>query len=122
MEKAGTAKVRRVATTRYEAKLDLTKATEATADELGLTEQQRALLLRAAQELAKQSGLKTLPVEVYVDGEGLLRRLRIAMKTVTGPARFSLTQTMDYYDFGVDVDVQAPPEAQVFDLSRLAGP
>ena len=27
----------------------------------------------------------------------------------------------DYYDFGVDVDVAAPPAAQVFDVSKELG-
>ena len=34
-----------------------------------------------------------------------------------GPSPFSVTQTTDYYDFGVDVDVEAPPESQVLDLT-----
>jgi hypothetical protein len=125
VQKAGVARIRGVLTTRYKAMLDLTKATKATADKLGLNEQERALLLRAAEQLRRQSGLKslhTLPVEVYIDEDGLLRRMRIAMKTSTGPARVSLTQTMDYYDFGVNVDVKAPPKSQVFDLSQFAGP
>jgi hypothetical protein len=125
VQKAGVARIRGVLTTRYKAMLDLTKATKASADKLGLNEQERALLLRAAEQLRRQSGLKslhTLPVEAYVDEDGLLRRMRIAMKTSTGPARVSLAQTVDYYDFGVDVDVQAPPKSQVFDLSQFAGP
>ncbi|MBA2384558.1 MAG: hypothetical protein H0V68_07850 [Actinobacteria bacterium] len=121
VQEAGTAKIRGVATTRYEAKLDLRKATEATADELGLSERERAALRRAAAQLSTQSGLKTLPVEVYVDRGGLLRRMRMATKT-TGVMQFSLTQTTDFYDFGVDVDVQAPPRSQVVDLSGYGGP
>ena len=35
---------------------------------------------------------------------------------------FSMTQTTDFYDFGVDVDVDAPPSSQVIDLSGLMDP
>ena len=49
--KAGKAQVRGVETTRYKATLDLEKALTATADELGLDEQQRKALRAAAKEL-----------------------------------------------------------------------
>ena len=119
VKKAGTADVRGVATTRYTAKLDLRKSIEATGDELGLSEEQRAQLRRAAEQMSTQAGLKTIPVEIFVDQEGLLRRMRMTMKSTIAAAPFALTQTTDFYDFGVDVDVEAPAESQVIDLSNL---
>lgn len=114
--KAGTARVRGTQTTRYKAKLDLRKAIEASADELGLSKQEQEQLQRAAEHLSAQAGLKLLPVEVFVDAQGLLRRMRVNLKASPGAASFSLVQTTDYYDFGVDVDVKAPPKSQVLDL------
>ena len=119
VREAGTAKIRGVETTRYKAKLDLTKSIEATGDELGLSEKERAQLRRAAELLSKQAGLKTIPVQIFVDHEGLLRRMSLTMKSTIAAAPFSITQTTDFYDFGVDVHVEAPPESQVFDLSNL---
>jgi hypothetical protein len=122
VKKMGSANIRGVATTRYKAKLDLRKSIEATGDELGLNEQERAQLRRAAEQMSTQAGLKTIPIEIFVDQKGLLRRMRLTMKSTIAAAPFALTQTTDFYDFGVDVHVEAPPESQVFDLSQFTGP
>ena len=57
VEEAGRADVRGTETTRYTAMLDLKKSLEATADELGLSEQQRKELRTAAEQLQKQAGV-----------------------------------------------------------------
>ena len=112
--KTGTAVVRGAETTRYTAQLDLTKALEANAGELGLSNLERAQLRSAAQELRRQAKLTTVPVGVFVDGDGFVRRLTIA----SGGDRVSV----DFWDFGTDVDVQAPPAADVTDASKLLHP
>ena len=112
--KTGSVVVRGVETTRYTAELDLTKALEANADELGLTKLERAQLRRAAQELRRQARLKTVPIGVFVDRDGLVRRLTLA----SGEERVSV----DYWDFGVEVDVQPPPAADVTDATKLLRP
>lgn len=106
--KAGTAVVRGVETTRYTAVLDPVKALEANADALGLSAAERAQLRRAADELRRLSGRSTQPVNVFVDEDGLVRRLTLA----ADGDRVSI----DFWDFGTDVDVQAPPASAVFDL------
>ena len=122
VEEQGTATVRGVQTTRYTAKLDLSKAIEATGDELGLSEQELEQLRQAAERMATQAGLRTIPVQIFVDDDGLLRRLRMSMRSTIASQPFALTQTTDFFDFGVAVNVQAPPASQVLDLSSLAGP
>ncbi len=114
---AGTATIRGVETTRYTAKLDLRKSIEASAKELELTEEQRALLRQAAEQLVEQVETDTLPVEVYIDDDGLLRRLALDLSMNVEGQQLSMKQTTDFYDFGVDVDVDAPPASQVFDLT-----
>jgi predicted small lipoprotein YifL len=115
---AGTARIRGVETTRYTAKLDLRKSIEASAEELELTAEQRALLRQAAEQLVDQVETETLPVEVYIDDDGLLRRLALDLSMSAEGQRLSMKQTTDFYDFGVDVDVKAPPASQVFDLTK----
>ena len=112
--KSGNAVVRGTETTRYTAQIELTKALEANADELGLTDTERAQFRRAAQELRRQAKLTTLPVGVFVDGDGLVRRLTLTY----GGERISV----DFWDFGADVDVQAPPAADVTDATQLLHP
>ena len=104
----GTAAIRGVETTRYVAQLELTKALEANLDALGLTATERAALRRAADELRARSARQTLPVVVFVDGEGLVRRL--TLRDAEGSV------SVDFWDFGADVDVQAPPARDVTEL------
>ena len=57
-----------------------------------------------------------IPVDVWVDGQNLVRResLSLAMPGGSGaPAGTKLTWTTDFYDFGVPVRVSAPPASQV---------
>jgi len=115
--KAGTARVRGVETTRYKATLDLEQALAATVGELELDEQQRKGLRAAAEDLRKQTGLTSVPVEVFVDGDGLLRRYTMTMATPIEGEQVKMTMTTDYFDFGVDVDVKAPPADAVFDMT-----
>ena len=106
--KTGTAVVRGVETTRYVAQLELTKALEANAGALGLTATERAALRRAADELRGRSERQTLPVVVFVDDDGLVRRL--TLRDADGSV------TVDFWDFGADVDVEAPPARDVSEL------
>jgi predicted small lipoprotein YifL len=115
---AGTATIRGVETTRYTAKLDLRKSIEAGTKDLELTPEQRALLRQAAEQLVQQVDADTLPVEVYVDDDGLLRRLALDLSMNVEGQPLSVEQTTDFYDFGVDVDVHAPPASQVLDLTK----
>jgi len=117
VKESGSAVVRGVGTTRYTAKLDLAKAVDANAESLGLTERERAQLRQAVEELRRESGLDAIPVEVYIDSEGMLRRTSLTLTLELEGRRVSLAQTTDYYDFGADVDVQAPPASQVLDLN-----
>lgn len=112
--KTGTAVVRGVETTRYVAQLELTKALEANADALGLTATERAALQSAAEEFRARSTRQTLPIAVFVDDEGLVRRL--TLRDADGSI------SVDLWDFGADVDVQAPPARDVTDASDLLQP
>ena len=112
--KTGTAVIRGAETTRYTAQLDLTKAVEANADELGLNELERAQLRRAADELRRQAKLRTVPVGVFVDEDGFVRRLTLA----SGGDRVSV----DFWDFGANVDVEAPQPSDVTDATKLFHP
>jgi hypothetical protein len=114
VSKTGTVAIRGVETTRYVAQLELTKTLEANLDALGLTATEREALRRAAEELRGRSAQQTLPVVVFVDGDGLVRRLTV--RDAEGSV------SVDFWDFGADVDVQAPPASDVSDISGLLQP
>lgn len=95
--------VRGIPTDGYRLQLDLARLVARAP-----AEQRRAL--RA--ELARRPE-KLLPVEVWIDDVGRARRFVIELDEV--PA------TIDFFDFGVDVDVQAPPKEDVLDGEEFFG-
>ncbi len=115
--------VRGVTTTQYHAALDLGKAID------------RAKVppaLRGATDRIRQSlqALPPIPVDVFVDAQGRLRRMQMTMDLSpllgrlargSAPSGFApkMSMTMDLYDFGVPVDVQAPAPDQISSLRQL---
>jgi hypothetical protein len=64
----------------------------------------------------------TIPVDVWVDQQDRVRRVRWSPRLPGGmgaPAAARFTQTADFYDFGVAVEVSAPPAGQVTSISHL---
>jgi hypothetical protein len=63
-----------------------------------------------------------IPVQVWVDGQDRVRRVRLALHLPAGlaaPASARVVQVTDFYDFGVPVRVSAPPAAQVASMSQF---
>ena len=74
----------------------------------------------------------TLPMEIWLDGEGRLRRQQFEM-TVKAPASASakpdegaapqqlkMSTVMEFSDFGAEVNAEAPPAGQVADMTDTA--
>ncbi|HEY3186745.1 MAG TPA: hypothetical protein VGJ70_04695 [Solirubrobacteraceae bacterium] len=110
VKKVGTEKVRGVETTRYTAKVDLRKA----ADKAPAS--RRAEARRSIDNLIKLSGQRTIPVEVWLDDAGRLRRQKVTQK-IKGE---TTTVTTELYDFGAREEVKAPPASQTTDVTDLA--
>lgn len=112
---AGEEEVRGEPTTRYDGVVDveqaLAKAPEAN----------RGLL----ESTLGASGLDEVPFSVWLDEDGRLRRfsqdLTLPAGEATGGQEVKTSTTLELFDYGVDVDVQAPPAAQVKDGSALLG-
>ena len=119
----GTDTTRGEPTTRYRAAVDPARAA--------------AQLPGALRAHAPASGAApaSLPADVWIDGEGRLRKLVItdpadagagaAAGTVPAPAADPppgpTTITLELWDFGTPVEVSAPPADQVADVSGLLG-
>jgi hypothetical protein len=88
--------VRGVPTQHLHARLDLTGS--GTSDPAGGSFEERLVA----------AGLETLPVDVWVDDDGLVRRL-----VVTVDAAGSMTTTFEVYDTGADVTVAVPEAASI---------
>ncbi len=62
-----------------------------------------------------------IPVEVFLDEQGRpVRTVQTLELTVQGQS-LATTTTTDLYDWGVNVDVQAPPADQVVDAPPVSG-
>ena len=119
VEKVGTEKVRGVQTTRYEVIVDLRKGVAG----------QDAEVRKAQEEIIKQLDTSKLPMEVWIDDQNRVRRYAMDMEVPitdnasasgmpeNGEVRTSIVA--EYYDFGTPVDVQAPPEDQTTDGSKM---
>jgi hypothetical protein len=118
VEEVGHDKLRDVDTTHYHATIDLTKALDRVPGDL----QQRLgvdpeHLGKSFDQLRAQVGSDELPMDVWIDANGRLRRMRMEM----GAASAGVHIDMEMYDYGVDVAVQAPPANEVTDLLSMLG-
>ena len=115
--KVGTASIRGTQTTHYRATVDFGKVAA-----------KRGLPAAQIQALEKTLGTSTFPVDLWIDGQGVARRLQfhfpLPKATPTSAAGQSgqITETLDLYDFGAPVAVQPPPASQVANLTALGTP
>lgn len=105
--KIGAASVRGVATTHYRATIDYRKYAQIAPAPAPARASVRALVAQLRTPL--------VPIDVYVDGQGLIRRVVMVepLKTGTSSLRF------DFLDFGAPAGLHVPPAAQVFDANGL---
>jgi hypothetical protein len=68
----------------------------------------------------KQMGTKAIPVSVWVDGDGYVRKLAESFSSqVPGTGTLDMKIEMEMSDFGTAVDVTTPPADQTTDLAAL---
>jgi hypothetical protein len=110
--RVGQEEVRGVKTTHYKATIDLRKMPK--------------LGRGSAERLIAAGSPATMPIEVWVDGRKLVRRMRmqIAMKlpATAGPAagqEMDLDETIELYNFGPKPRIEPPPADQVYDATEL---
>jgi hypothetical protein len=106
VERVGTETLRGVETTHYRATIDPQKA---------LAEAPEELRDRAAKGLDAIGG--PLPIDVWIDGDGQARKIAMDVETSDG----AVSTTIEYYDFGADVNIAAPPVDDVLDFSDVFG-
>ena len=112
-EQVGSEEVRGVETTHYRGTVDLRKALE----------QLPGDSRDAFERVLELVGDTTMPFEVWIDDDGLARRMKYEQPLPAGQGGEETTMvlTMDMYDFGVEVDVKPPPDDEVIDLQELIG-
>ena len=119
---AGYDEVRGVPTTKYSGRLDLRKALDAGLDELGVSGAEKEQAVAGMKQMLEQLGSATVPFEVFIDDDGLLRRMTMTMSMTVEGQSIEMSMTMDYFDFGVRVEVDAPAAATVYDATNALQP
>jgi hypothetical protein len=61
--------------------------------------------------------IASVPVDVWVDGDGRARKISATVDR----AGIKVATEIEYYDFGVELDVDAPPADEVLDFTELFG-
>ena len=115
VETVGTEELRGVATTHYRTTINpLDYEKLAPPDK---REQLRSLV----QDMVTQSGIGNIPVDIWLDGFGLVRKLSMAFSATQPGTSESAQASMAFelYDYGKDVAIELPPAAEVVDESVL---
>jgi hypothetical protein len=108
VNKVGTATIDGVNTTEYSGTIDVKKAA--------------AALGPAYSKLLAQAKLTSIPVDVWVGDDGLVRRFHENFSYPLPTAGELTTDlTMDLSDFGVQTNIQPPPADQTTDIGALKG-
>lgn len=114
VDKVGREDVRGVETMRYRATVDLRRypALARAAD--------RAAARAAIERLIEVTGASTIPVDVWIGKDDLVRRVtqKLSLKGAGAPS--AIQQRFELYDFGTKVDIKIPPPRQVTDVTDLA--
>jgi hypothetical protein len=112
--KVGDEKVRGVDTTHYRAVVDL-----------GKVGAQQGYSPADVAKLKQLMGTSSYPVDVWIDKDGLPRRVQfdqpVPTTSAAGLKGARMIATEEFYDFGTPVSVQAPPADQTVDASKITG-
>jgi hypothetical protein len=107
VSKAGTATIDGVDTTEYSGTIDVQKAAAALGPEV--------------EKVLAQSSITTIPVDVWIGSDGLVRRMHDTISYTENGMQATTDLTLDLTDFGTQVTVTPPPADQTVDVSTLKG-
>lgn len=112
VQELGENDVRGTETTHYRARIDVRKAME----------ESGAIIDREAfEQFAKALGQDTIRVDVWIDGDNQLRKMTMPLPLPPEAGGAEATMTIEYYDFGIEVDVAEPPAEDVIDFREVLG-
>lgn len=116
VKRVGTDTIRGVKTTHYKATVDLRKYPDR------LPAAQRAQARAGIERLIQLSGTSSYPVDVWIDAQHRVRRIRqsFSQKAASTGQRMTIDQTADLYDFGIKSSIEPPPASQVKDITAIA--
>jgi len=123
VEQAGSDTVDGVDATRYRVTLDLVKvlpklAALSPASGHQITDKELAEI----EAGLTKAGMRSLPMDVWVDGDGYVKQLHLSIDTtkIEGESGMTFAITVTFSDIGETFTIEAPPASQVADMSDLA--
>jgi hypothetical protein len=118
IDRVGMDTVRGTQTTHYHVVVDLLKIANA------VPAGKQAAVRRTFRREVDLIGTHTMPIDVWIDSQGLVRRehVDISMRPPTATAPVGMEMTIDFFDFGTPVHIVPPPARQVADISDLVPP
>ena len=114
VETIGRERVRGVSTTHYRATVDLRRYADL------VPPADRAAVRASIDRLVEQIGTSTVPVDVWIGKDALVRRLKQTLSLAVPGGRTAIEQRFEFYDFGTDVDIALPAAGEVTDVTELA--
>ena len=111
VEEVGTETVRDAETTHYRFVTDLAALVENGPEELR----------SSYEQLIQMTGAEEIPTQVWIDGDDLVRRIMTDFEIDQQGQQLTQQSTIEYFDFGVEVDVKPPPEKDTVDITELGG-
>lgn len=114
VENVGEEQVRGTTTTRYRGTVELSRLADR------LDGEGKAIAAHEYEQLAKTMPAP-IPVEVWVDESGLIRRMRMVMEvpSAAGAPPVKMDLTMDFFDFGIAPKIALPGSGEAFDTTPL---
>jgi hypothetical protein len=109
IEEVGTETVRDAETTHYRFVTDLAALAENGPEELR----------PSYEQLMQLTGAEEIPTQVWIDGDDLVRRIVTDFEIDQQGQQVTQQSTIEYFDFGVEVDVQSPPASDTVDITEL---
>jgi hypothetical protein len=115
IETVGVEDVRGTQTTRYRTSIDVAKMAKV------VPAAQRETLSSMLDQLVKQTGLGSIPVDVWVGDDGLVRRLvmTLSMTEPGGSDTLTASMTFEMFDYGKPVHITLPLAADTADITAL---
>jgi hypothetical protein len=111
VRQSGTESVRGVATTHYSGTIDLHKVLEK------LPASESGAAKAALDQVISRLGGGTIPVQVWVDGQQMVRKMEIEFPIAAGGQTLESSVTVEFFDFGASAPVRVPAGSETFELS-----
>ena len=100
-------------TTHYSATVDMRSYPDV------MPEDQREAARKGVERLIELTGESEIPMDVWIDGDERVRRMRWQQSMRQGSMDMKMDITAEYVRFGVPVDIDVPDDDEVFDVGDL---